>query len=1089
MTKLKRSFIYCAAVAAWSSFAVAQTTNAVIVGDVTDPQNAIVAGAKITVKDLATGVTRTVETNNLGQYRVFPLLPGSYEVTASAAGFRSKVQPKVVLDVAAQMKVDFQLDVGQVSETVEVSASAPILQTQDASVGGVVTSTELARMPVNGRNYTRLILLLPGTSDRGGSQSQGTFSGTALYSVNGQRQQDNNYTVDGVDNNFFLMNSPGASPPMDAIQEFKVLNNTSAEFGRSAGANVNIAIKSGTRDLHGSAYEYLRNDKFDANDFFNNRQGVGKLPFRQNQYGFSLGGPVVLPKLYNGRDKTFWFFDWEGFRERQGRTQISTTPIEAQRGGDFSQQPRTIYDPFTSVVGAGGALVRQPFANNMIPKARINQAISYYVDTVMPLPNRSGISNNLINTQGLANDRDVWNVRLDHTFGSKDNVFFRYSSQDVGQVSPNANLNFYNTSRFDGRNMAAAWNHIFSATTVLETKFGYNNPSIPTHDVDTRITRSEFLQKSGITMFQPDVLFDPIPNLNAVGEFSVPNNGSNAEDHVYQAIANFSKTLGRHTFKVGMSYNWREFFTNTANPMNGSADFSTALTNLSTDKNSGESFATMLLGTPTAIRRALGNTFTEARGPFQNYYVQDDWRLSSKLTVNLGLRYEYNTPAYALNDQKGTLLVVRDQQSGQYSANFLWAGTNPLTGEGPNTMGLGRALQAPDRKDFAPRVGFAYQIDSKTVIRSAYGIFYDSTFFQELQDKRKFWPYTQQQLITPNTGTIPDLLITDAGPPFSSGIGGWPQDPHKRTPYSQQWNLTIQRQLMNDLSLEVGYVGSGNRHQIGYTTWNQATAPGPGPVDPRRLLNNIPGLADLDGGVNLFTSNYESLRVSAVKRFSKGLQFNVNYTWGKVLTTQSSLAEEIDQNQFNRRADYGRASFDIRHAFQAAYVYELPFGKGKRYGGGWPTAADLFLGGWSVEGITRLETGAPVNVTLGLDRANIGKSAQRPDLIANPNIGGNRNVSQPWFDLGAFQLPAIYTYGNAAPYVVDTDGRESWDFALQKDFVFRETQNIQFRTEFFNLPNHVNFNSPNGTFTSSSFGLVTSATAARQIQFGLRYSF
>lgn len=294
---------------------------------------------------------------------------------------------------------------------------------------------------------------------------------------------------------------------------------------------------------------------------------------------------------------------------------------------------------------------------------------------------------------------------------------------------------------------------------------------------------------------------------------------------------------------------------------------------------------------------------------------------------------------------------------------------------------------------------------------------------------------------------------------------------------------------MNDLSLEVGYVGSGNRHQIGYTTWNQATSPGPGPVDPRRLLNNVPGLADLDGGVNLFTSNYESLRVSAVKRFSSGLQFNLNYTWGKVLTTQSSLAEEIDQNQFNRHADYGRASFDVRHAFQAAYVYELPFGKGKHYGGGWPTPVNLLLGGWSMEGITRIETGAPFNVTLGIDQANVGKSAERPNLIRNPNIGGNRNVSQTWFDTGAFQLPAIYTFGNAAPYVAEADGRNSWDFALQKDFVFRERQDIQFRTEFFNLPNHVSFNLPNGTFTSTAFGLVTSATPARQIQFGLRYAF
>jgi hypothetical protein len=1080
-------------ITAWFLYAVSaisQTTNGSIVGDVVDAQQGAITDAVITVKEVDTGMSRTAKTNASGEYRVFPLNPGVYEVSASAPGFKTKVQPRVVLDIASNVKVDLQLEIGQVNETVEVTGNAPVLQTQDASIGGTVTGTEIDRMPVNGRNYTRLILLLPGTSDRGGSQNQGTFSGTSLYSVNGHRQQDNNYTVDGVDNNFFLMNSPGGTPPMDAIQEFKVLNNTSAEFGRSAGANVNIAIKSGTRDLHGSAYEYLRNDKFDGNDFFNNRQGVGKLPFRQNQYGVALGGPVVIPKVYNGRDTTFWFVNWEGFRQRQGLTQITSTPTTQWRAGDFSQYSKTIYDPFTSVLGSGGVIVRQPFPGNIIPANRINPGIKFYMDTVLPLPNASGVFNNLINTQGLQNDRDLWNVRLDRALGSKDTLFLRYSNQHVGQNSPNVNNLFYNTSRFDVNSLATSWSHVFSPTTVLQAIFGYNNPIIPAHDVSRVITRQDFITKSGITMFQPDVLFDPLPNLDVPGEFSIPNNGSVTEDHVWQATVGFSRVMGGHSLKFGGTYSWRRFFTNTENPMNGQADFDSRLTSQAGVANSGEGFATMLLGTPSgSIRRALGNTYTQALGDFQGWYGQDDWRVNSKLTINFGLRWEYNQPAYAANDQIGTLLRVRDPNTGQYSAIFLWAGSNPLTGAGPNQMGLGRALQAPDKKDFAPRVGLAYQIDRKTVIRSAYGIFYNSTFFQELQDKRKFWPYTQQQLITPNTGTTPDLLITDPGPPFSSGIGGWPQDPYKRTPYSQQWNFTVQRQLMNDMTLDVGYVGAGDRRQIGYTQWNQALTPGPGPVQDRRLLNKVPGLADLDGGLNTFTSNYNSLHVDAVKRFSNGLQFDANYTWGKVLTTQSSLAEEIAQDQYSRHNDYGRASFDIRHIFQASYVYELPFGKAKKWGANWSRPVNAAFGGWSLEGITRLETGPPLNVTLGIDQANVGKSAQRPNLVQDPNIGGNRNVSLPWFDTNAFQLPAIYTFGNAAPYVVTADGRESWDAALQKDFRFKERHAIRFRTEFFNFPNHVNFNLPNGTFTSPSFGKVTSATPSRQIQFGLRYAF
>lgn len=1078
------------------SLAIAQTTNAAIVGTVADPSGAAVSGATVTVTNSATGVSRDVKTSGTGEYRVFPLAPGTYRVAASMAGFKTKVQPEVVLEVAASMKVDLTLEVGEVRETVEVSGAPPILQTQETSVGTTVTRSELARLPVNGRNYTRLILLVPGTSDRTKNQKQGAFSGTDTYSVNGQRGQDNNYTIDGVDNNFLMMNSPGGSPPMDSIQEFRVMTGTSAEFGRSAGANVNMAIKSGSRDFHGSAYEYLRNDKLDANEFFANRSGTGKVPFRQNQYGISLGGPVYIPKLLKDREKTFWFINWEGFRSRRGSTSISTVPVQAQREGDFSQQPRTIYDPLTSTQGANNTVLRQPFAANSIPQSRINPAMKLFIDTMLPQPNRSGLASNYINTQPSSNDRDMYVIRGDRILSQKDTLMVRFFNQKVGQLTPGANPSIYTESRYDARNLAAGWNHIFGPSAVLEAKFGFNFPSIPTCAHNTRMTRGEFLDKSGLQMFQRDVFCDALPTFAASGEFSLGGSGSTQQDHVYQAMSAFSKMTGPHSFKVGINYTRRQLFTNSSNPIDGNVTFDRTLTQLATNPNSGHSTASFLLGYPSQVTRAMGDFTTQGRQNVVQLFAQDDWRITHKLTLNLGIRYEYFPPAYDITDRLGNLWIRTDPATGKAAGTLLWATVNPeidpdtgRANEPAKREGFGRALQASDHNNFAPRVGIAYQIDSKTVIRTAFGVFYDTTFMQELQDKRKFWPYSTQQRFVANTGLVPDLSISDPGPSYgnTSAIGGWPQDPLNRTPYSMQWNLAVQRELARDLTLDFGYVGSGNHKLAGYTPLNSAVTPGPGAVQPRRLL---PNFGDMWGGENYFNSNYNSLQIKTIKRFSQGFQFNANYTWSRSMDGQSSLAFGPDgktQNPFDRRPDYSRSSWDLRHVFQIAYVFELPFGKGRKLGGNWNRAVDGILGGWSFEGITRYQTGAPVNVTISEDRANIGSTKQRPNALHNPNTGPK--TPEEWFDISAFALQKAYTFGNAGVNVVDSDGRHNWDLAIQKTFHWKDRHQVHCRAEFFNLPNAVSMADPNSNFSSSSFGQVLSATTARQIQFGLRYSF
>jgi hypothetical protein len=1097
----KRAFLFGVVIFFLTAGANAQTTNATIIGDVRDTSDAAVVGATVTVKNTATGFIRSVQTDAAGSYRVYPLNPGTYSVSVASPGFRTAVQPQVVVNVAANVKVDLTLQVGEISQSVEVSSAATVLQTQDATVGGLVTGTEVARLPVNGRNYTRLILLLPGTSDQGLSQGLGQFSGTQLISVNGQRRQDNNYTIDGTDNNWMAQKSPGSSPPMDSIAEFRVMNNGSAEFGTASGANVNVATKSGTRDLHGSVYEYFRNDKLNANDFFANKQNQGVVPFKQNQYGISGGGPVILPH-YNGREKTFWFANWEGLRRVRGSTLLSTVPTEPMRTGDFSAWPKQIYDPFSGTLNANGTVNRTPFTGNIIPPSMLNTASLLYLKLMVPLPSQSGLANNLLNTDKVRDERDAYVVRVDHSFNPNNTIFVRWSSQKVYDAAPNMNPVLQPFQRWDAYNMAAGYVHVFGTTTVLELKFGFNNPRFPNGAINPAIpNRAAFLQQAGIQMLQPTLLAQPIPIMNATGEFALTGGGTSdsIEDSDYQYTGNLSKMLGRHSLKMGADLIHRSNIRAQAGPSQGTFDFDTTKTNLySNPSNTGSATASYMLGVMSDVRRGLGLVSATGLQNVPTAFLQDDWRVNSKLTVNLGVRWEYSQPMYAKDNNIGSIWVQPNFQTGVWKATPIWAGKNPITGAGPNQQGFGRGLQRSEFLDFAPRVGMAYQLNQKTVFRAGFGLFFNSSFAQEFGDRLKMTPYILQELFTTNTGTVPDLTLTSPGPPFGNSIGGWPQDPNKRTPYSEQWNAAIQRQLMGDLSLEIGYVGNANHHQIGYTQINQAFYPAPTPIATRRPL---PTYGDMDGGFNIFNSNYEAGHISLVKRFSKGLQVQANYTYGKSLADQSSLAEEKTQNAYNRRLDWGPSSIDLRHIFQFAWVYELPFGKGRQFGSGWNGVTNAILGGWTLDGITRIQTGSPLNVTLSGDLLNIGSPVTaRPNLACDPNGLNNRNTSAAFFKTSCFVAPAPYTYGNAGQNVVRADGRQNIDFSFMKNFRFHERHEIEFRGEFFNILNHVNMGQNqseyagsgsgyNTTFGSSSFGKPTSATFARQVQLVLRYTF
>jgi hypothetical protein len=1073
--------------------ASAQSTYGIIVGVVADGSGAVMPGATVTATNTATGLSRTVTTGSQGDFRIINLLPGTYDVIVEMSGFRKATSNGLVVRVNESVRVDFAMQVGELAETVEVLARAPLLETSSATVGKVITNEKIVELPLNGRDFTQLTLLLPGGAPFG---RNGIIIGGSRVAVTGNRADQNNYTLDGVNNNETFFKHYGIRPSIDAIQEFKVQTNiTDAQYGEAAGANISVAVKSGTNALHGTVFEFVRNDMFDARDSFAER----KPEFRWNQFGGTTGGPIA-------KNRTFFFGNYEGFRQRRESTNLTTVPTAAMMRGDFSRRvdgtpAPPIYDPATTRPNPNGdGLIRDPFPGNQIPADRFNPvSLAWQKALYGPNPpNRPGERQNYVNTTPVKDTQDQFTVRVDHKVSFKNNLFGRFSYADNDRIEPQwfpgTEVTFFNHFR----NLAISDTHVFGPTTLFEFKFGFNQDNIERATPDAALGLLPAIVSAGMrdvpARFRNEMDFPLSMNISGYGPAGLTAFKSGPQK-TYQFLPMLTKVMGRSNLKFGADIKIRHVlhdgvFANinhdrllTADPQD-------------TAGITGDPYASFLLGWPSAAGRILPleapgcESCTEAnmQQDLYHFYVQNDIKAGRNLTVNLGLRYEYTSWYKSRNDPSnsswfdalgdcGPLEIRLGCKDGK--GRFVFAGTNPITGEPPNTS---ERFIEPDRNNWAPRIGLAYLLRPQTTLRAGYSVFYGSNIAWEGNHMRGNWPYAIGQDL-PLNRTTPVNPTNNPFPPIDpTTVPPSAQHTARRDnvmPYVQQWNAGIQQQLAADLLLEVNYVGSKGSHLSSFLSGNDAR-PGPGDVQPRRPFpQHLGGFSE---NRSVGPSNYRGLTTKLEKRFSRGLTFDVNYALSRSTDLNSEWGGSSPQDAYNLEDSIGLSDFHRKHVFSADLVYLLP------RAGSLTGIAGGIVNDWQVNTIVQLRSGRFLTPILPFDNANVGSRGnfQRPNLVGP--IEGPQTSNQ-WFNTSAFAVPLPYTFGNAGRNVIEGPGFAVVDVALYKNVPINDDDSAQLRIEAFNVLNRTNFNNPDTNFGTAAYGRISGSAPARQIQFGFKYLF
>ncbi|MGB8478373.1 MAG: carboxypeptidase regulatory-like domain-containing protein [Acidobacteriaceae bacterium] len=1131
-----------------SSWSFAQLSTSSLHGVVKDTQGSVVPNAALVLRNVDTSVENTTVSSGSGAYEFLDITPGRYTIEAKAAGFAAAQVPTFTLTVGQQASIDFSLNVGSQASAVTVQGAAPQLQTSSANLGTVIGTQQVNDLPLNGRNFTQLLLLTPGASATNVSQN-GTFgpgyqftpialgSSYSFPAINGQTNRSNFYLTDGLTNNVTFMSTYAVPPIVDAIQEFKVVSHTdSAEFGSVLGGVVNVVTKSGTNDLHGSAWEYARNAIFDARTYFLPKTAA-KADFSQNQFGGSVGGPAWIPKLYNGKNKTFFFGAYQGFRYTQTSNSPLKVPTPAQLAGDESDWPTQIYNPFSTRPDPAnpGQYIRDPFPGNQIPAGLIDPLMVAWATDLFPAAGPVFDSNgdNAVDTTPITMSQNEWTARMDRKLGANDSAWFRYSYNKATLTSSGGLPVAKTITPTEATNWGGSYTHVFNPSTVVQVQFARSAANQYSNTAVSPSLRAKIISEVG---FSPNIAGNGLAvnggaYLPILGINTYSGSGDNYEDYPNvsnnsQYSGSLNKLIGRHSLEMGGGYTTMGNAQLDSFSIIGFAGAQTADTNPLDTADVGDPMSSFVLGVPANVYLFNLSSMERPGGVF-SAFVQDSWRASTNLTLNYGLRYDLTfIPGVGTSARIG---VNGGPETGDMDFNngtYILAKEPPacsVRGFAPCMPGDGslpaHVVVSPNGSiahntytNFGPRVGFAYKVGDKTVVRGAFGIVYDNwaAETQMAQNLAGAWPGVGAQqnnsLNLPSTAsatptaTVQDPLagsgssLFPAATPFSQV--SYFYDPHLKNPYSDQWNLGVQRVLNPSTSVTVDYVGSvSKRLDIG-GYYNTALTPGPGDPQPRALY---PYIAATHYDRSVGHSNYNALQVSLDKRFVNGFAYQVAYTWSKAMDVASdgwfgvegSAGITVPQDPYHPSAygSYSVAGFDLTNILAVSTIYQVPVGRGRSFSTG-NRIADYILGNWQENNIFSAHSGQPFTPYISSDIANTGNANyEHANLVGDPHLA--KRTAAEWFNTAAYAVPPGYTFGTAGRDSLRSAPYWDLDASLFRQFPIGGDRRLELRAEAFNLLNNVVLGLPaNDLNAGAYFGTINStANTARELQLAAKFIF